>query len=128
MAMGFMVLHVAQAAMEGIVAECKRLAEKSRKHVGVYLTVDTLEFLHRGGRIGGAQRFLGTALNLKPVLTVEGGRVEPWNGCARVERHWTAWSNWWRRDAQASHRCVSQRSTQTPKQTRRSCSTRSHRL
>jgi DegV family protein with EDD domain len=39
--------------------------------------VDTLEFLHRGGRIGGAQRFLGTALNLKPVLAVEGGRIEP---------------------------------------------------
>jgi DegV family protein with EDD domain len=39
--------------------------------------VDTLEFLHRGGRIGGAQRFLGTALNLKPILEITGGRVEP---------------------------------------------------
>jgi len=78
MAMGFIVLHVARAAMEGAsLAECKKLAEEARSHVGVYLTVDTLEFLHRGGRIGGAQRFLGTALNLKPVLTVEGGRVEP---------------------------------------------------
>jgi DegV family protein with EDD domain len=77
MAMGFMVLHVARAAMEGAsLADCKALAEKSRQHVGVYLTVETLEFLHRGGRIGGAQRFLGTALNLKPILTVEGGRVE----------------------------------------------------
>ena len=77
MAMGFMVLHVARAAMEGAsLAECKKLAEASRAHVGVYLTVDTLEFLHRGGRIGGAQRFLGTALNLKPVLTVDAGRVE----------------------------------------------------
>lgn len=78
MAMGFMVLHVARAAVEGAsLAECKKLAEEARKHVGIYLTVDTLEFLHRGGRIGGAQRFLGTALNLKPVLTVEAGRVEP---------------------------------------------------
>jgi len=78
MAMGFMVMHVARAAMEGAsLAECKKLAEEARSHVGVFLTVDTLEFLHRGGRIGGAQRFLGTALNLKPVLTVEGGRVEP---------------------------------------------------
>jgi DegV family protein with EDD domain len=77
MAMGFMVLHVARAALQGAsLAECKKLAEEARSHVGVYLTVDTLEFLHRGGRIGGAQRFLGTALNLKPVLTVEGGRVE----------------------------------------------------
>jgi DegV family protein with EDD domain len=38
--------------------------------------VDTLEFLHRGGRIGGANRFLGTALNIKPILEVTGGRVE----------------------------------------------------
>ncbi len=78
MAMGFMVLSVARAAMDGAsLADCKALAEKARSHVGVYLTVDTLEFLHRGGRIGGAQRFLGTALNLKPILTVEDGRVEP---------------------------------------------------
>lgn len=78
MAMGFMVLAVARAAMDGASqADCKALAEKAKQHVGVYLTVETLEFLHRGGRIGGAQRFLGTALNLKPILAVEGGRVEP---------------------------------------------------
>lgn len=78
MAMGFMVLTVARAAVDGAsLADCKALAEKSRGYVGVYLTVETLEFLHRGGRIGGAQRFLGTALNLKPILTIEGGRVEP---------------------------------------------------
>lgn len=78
MAMGFIVLAVAKAAMDGAsMADCKALAEKGREHVGVYLTVETLEFLHRGGRIGGAQRFLGTALNLKPILEVTGGRVEP---------------------------------------------------
>jgi DegV family protein with EDD domain len=38
--------------------------------------VDTLEFLHRGGRIGGAQRFIGSALNLKPILTIKDGKVE----------------------------------------------------
>ncbi len=77
MAMGFMVLSVARAAIDGAsLADCKALAEKAREHVGVYLTVDTLEFLHRGGRIGGAQRFLGTALNLKPILAVDNGRVE----------------------------------------------------
>ena len=78
MAQGFVVLQVAKAAMDGAsLAECKALAEKARELVGVYLTVETLEFLHRGGRIGGAQRFLGTALNLKPILEVTGGRVEP---------------------------------------------------
>jgi len=39
--------------------------------------VDTLEFLHRGGRIGGAARLLGSALQLKPVLTFADGRIEP---------------------------------------------------
>jgi DegV family protein with EDD domain len=78
MALGFQVLAVARAAQEGASAtDCKAIAEKARSRTGVYLTVDTLEFLHRGGRIGGAQRFLGTALNLKPVLAVEGGRIEP---------------------------------------------------
>jgi DegV family protein with EDD domain len=77
MAMGFMILAAARAAAEGASpAECKALAEKAREHVGVYLTVDTLEFLHRGGRIGGATRFLGTALNLKPILAIEDGRIE----------------------------------------------------
>jgi len=78
MALGFQVLTVARAAVDGAsIADCKALAEKSRPYTGVYLTVETLEFLHRQGRIGGAQRFLGTALNLKPILAVEGGRVEP---------------------------------------------------
>jgi DegV family protein with EDD domain len=78
MALGFIVLQVAKAAVDGAsLVDCKALAEKARQHVGVYLTVETLEFLHRGGRIGGAQRFLGTALNLKPILEVTGGRVEP---------------------------------------------------
>jgi DegV family protein with EDD domain len=77
MALGFQVLSVARAAAEGAsMADCKALAERARECTGVYFVVDTLEFLHRGGRIGGAQRFLGTALNLKPILAVKDGRVE----------------------------------------------------
>lgn len=77
MAMGFQVLTVARAAQGGAsLAECKRLAEEARNHTGVMFAVDTLEFLHRGGRIGGGSRFLGTALNIKPILEVRGGRVE----------------------------------------------------
>jgi len=78
MAMGFVVLTAARAAAEGAsLDECKALAEQAREKVGVVFAVDTLEFLHRGGRIGGATRFLGTALNIKPILEVRGGRVEP---------------------------------------------------
>ncbi len=77
MAMGFQVLTAARAVLAGAnLKECVALAEKAREHTGVYFAVDTLEFLHRGGRIGGAQRFIGTALNMKPVLAVLDGRVE----------------------------------------------------
>jgi DegV family protein with EDD domain len=78
MALGFQVLMAARAAKNGAsLKECKAIAEKARAQSGVYFVVDTLEFLHRGGRIGGAARLLGTALNLKPILTVTKGKIEP---------------------------------------------------
>ena len=77
MAMGFQILAAARAAADGAnLTEAKAVAEKARERTGVYFAVDTLEFLHLGGRISGATRFLGTALNLKPVLAVIDGRVE----------------------------------------------------
>ena len=77
MAMGFQVLSVARAAEDGAsLKDCVALAEKSRQHTGVVFAVDTLEFLHRGGRIGGAQRFMGTLLNMKPILALQDGKVE----------------------------------------------------
>ena len=42
-----------------------------------YFTVPTLEYLRRGGRIGGAQALLGTLLNFRPLLALVNGRVEP---------------------------------------------------
>lgn len=77
MAMGFQVLAVARAATLGAsLSECVTVAEKARDHTGVLFMAATLEFLHRGGRIGGGAKFLGTALNLKPILEVRDGRVE----------------------------------------------------
>jgi DegV family protein with EDD domain len=77
MAMGFHVLTVARAAQDGAnLADCQKLAEESQKHTGVYFVVDTLEYLRRGGRIGGAQAMLGSALNLKPLLELRDGRIE----------------------------------------------------
>lgn len=77
MAMGFQVLAAARAIADGAgLVDAIAVAEKARDHTGVYFAVDTLEFLHRGGRIGGAQRLLGTALNMKPVLALQEGRVE----------------------------------------------------
>ncbi len=77
MAMGFPVLAAARAAQQGAsMDDCIALAEKACGHVGVYFVVETLEFLHRGGRIGGATRFIGSALNLKPILELKDGRIE----------------------------------------------------
>jgi DegV family protein with EDD domain len=77
MAMGFMALAAARAAQAGEnLAECAKLAEAAYAHTGVFFVVETLEFLRRGGRIGGAQALLGTALNIKPVLELRDGRIE----------------------------------------------------
>lgn len=77
MALGFQVLTVARAAEEGAtLAECVDLAKKAYDLIGVYFTVDTLEFLHRGGRINSAKRLMGTALNLKPILEIRDGKIE----------------------------------------------------
>ena len=77
MAMGFHLLTVARAIEQGAsFPECVALAQKAKDHTGIFFAVDTLEFLHRGGRIGGATRFLGTMLNFKPILELRDGRVE----------------------------------------------------
>ena len=77
MALGFQVLAAARAMDAGAsLQECAAIAEKAHEKAGLFFAVDTLEFLHRGGRIGGAQRFIGSALNLKPILALKDGRVE----------------------------------------------------
>lgn len=78
MAMGYQVLTIARAiengaTLESVVQMLPSLQDRS----GVFITPETLEFLHRGGRIGNANRFLGTALNIKPILAIEDGQVEP---------------------------------------------------
>lgn len=72
------VLLAARWAQEGvdadsIIARVQALLARQR----VYFVVDTLEYLHRGGRIGGAQALLGGLLQVKPILTLRDGRVEP---------------------------------------------------
>jgi DegV family protein with EDD domain len=44
----------------------------------IYFVVDTLEYLHKGGRIGGASALLGTVLQFKPILLLKDGKIEPW--------------------------------------------------
>ncbi|MDO9086573.1 MAG: DegV family protein [Anaerolineaceae bacterium] len=77
MALGFQVLATARAAKAGAsLEECIKIANDSYSKIGVYFTVNTLKFLAAGGRIGGAKRLLGTALNIKPVLQISDGKIE----------------------------------------------------
>jgi DegV family protein with EDD domain len=77
MALGYQALMLARAAADGAsLADCQKLAEKLRPNTGVFFAVDTLEFLHRGGRIGGAKRLLGSVMNVKPILTIKDGKVD----------------------------------------------------
>jgi DegV family protein with EDD domain len=77
MALGFQVLAAARAAADGAsLQKCTEIAKEAYNHIGVYFVVDTLKYLHAGGRIGGAKRFMGTALRIKPVLEIRDGKIE----------------------------------------------------
>jgi len=71
-------IRVAKAAQKGAtLLEIENLATDICGRVKTYFALDTLEFLHRGGRIGGAARLMGTALDLKPILTLDEGIIKP---------------------------------------------------
>ncbi|MEU6524129.1 DegV family protein [Streptomyces sp. NPDC046924] len=78
MALGFCALAAAQAAEAGgTVDDAVTAAEKRAAGTSAYFYVDTLDYLRRGGRIGAAQALLGSALAVKPLLQLAGGRIEP---------------------------------------------------
>jgi len=77
MGQGFVVMEAARAAEEGsdletVIARAKEVASKMH----LLATIDSLEYLHRGGRIGGAATLLGTVLQIKPILYVADGHVD----------------------------------------------------
>lgn len=77
MGLGLAVLSAAKMAAQGAaIDEVEATARDVCAKVKVMFVVDTLEFLHKGGRIGGASRLLGTALGIKPLLHLNEGRVD----------------------------------------------------
>jgi DegV family protein with EDD domain len=69
---GLVVLAAAAAARAGGDAQAvEERARRARSELRMWFAIDTLEYLRRGGRIAGAQAWLGTALRIKPILTVE---------------------------------------------------------
>lgn len=78
MGLGFAVLRAATAAIgggDGAAVENAAVAAAAR--TTTFFVVETLEYLRRGGRIGSAAAFLGTALAVKPVLHVKDGHIVP---------------------------------------------------
>ena len=70
--MGMTVLAAAKAATEGAdAAAVLAAAERTRDELQMWFAIDTLEYLRRGGRIGAARAYLGSALQIKPILTLE---------------------------------------------------------
>jgi len=77
MATGLHVIAAARKAAEGgTLQEVAQVARDAQQRTDVVFVVDTLEFLHKGGRIGGAKRFLGSMLNIKPILEMSAGKIE----------------------------------------------------
>jgi DegV family protein with EDD domain len=78
MALGYVVLAAAEAREAGLEpAEVAAAAVRRAADTRAFFYVDTLEHLRRGGRIGTARALLGSALAVKPLLHLAGGRIEP---------------------------------------------------
>jgi DegV family protein with EDD domain len=77
MALGFCALAAAKIAETGgTLDEAVSAAEKRAAGTSAFFCLDTLDYLRRGGRIGAAQALLGSALAVKPLLQLDGGRIE----------------------------------------------------
>jgi DegV family protein with EDD domain len=77
-AIGMLALAIQRRLERGTSdEEIDALIERYRREQGLLFTVDTLEFLARGGRIGKAAAFAGTLLHVKPILSIRDGEVVP---------------------------------------------------
>jgi DegV family protein with EDD domain len=78
MGIGNLAAFAARRAQDGAsIDDIVREVENRRDRQHLFATVDTLEYLRKGGRIGGAQALLGSMLSIKPVISVVDGAVEP---------------------------------------------------
>ena len=59
-------------------AACKAALEAARDEMTICIAVQTLEYLHKGGRISGTTAAVGTLLNIKPILQLTTGKLESW--------------------------------------------------
>ncbi|WML40249.1 DegV family protein [Neobacillus sp. OS1-2] len=77
-ALSFQVREAAEMAKQGKNAvEILERLEAVREHTKLYIMVDTLENLVKGGRIGKGKAFIGSLLNIKPIASLEGAEYNP---------------------------------------------------
>jgi DegV family protein with EDD domain len=75
---GLVALAVAEAARSGAdLAACMEVASSTRDRVLTFGTLDSLENLRKGGRIGAAQALVGALMSFKPLIEVRNGEIEP---------------------------------------------------
>jgi DegV family protein with EDD domain len=74
------------AAQDASASEVTAEVARVRDALRCYFAVATLEYLRRGGRIGAASALLGSVLQVKPILTIEGGQVAPLERVRTTER------------------------------------------
>ena len=76
--LGLMALTAAEMAAEGhALDEIVARIEQMKRDIRLYFVVDTLEYLQKGGRIGTASALIGTLLQVKPILAIQDGIVQP---------------------------------------------------
>jgi DegV family protein with EDD domain len=69
--LGLLALATAQSARRGLEADSvAQVAKDARQEARTWFLIDTLEYLRRGGRVGGAIAWVGSTLNIKPILEV----------------------------------------------------------
>lgn len=67
-------VHLAETGRDG--AEIKKILEEDALNAHIYLMVSTLKYLKKGGRVTPAAALIGTALNIKPILSINGGKLD----------------------------------------------------
>ena len=85
--LGSLVLAAKQWADAGLtIEEVKENVTEMSSRERLFFLVPTLEYLHKGGRIGGASKLVGTLLKIVPILTIREGQVEPFDKVRTVKQ------------------------------------------
>ncbi len=85
--LGLVAMSAAERAKQA--ESHQEVAEAARRDASVtngFFVVDTLEYLQKGGRIGRAQAFLGSVLNVKPILSIQDGEAHPLERVRNLDR------------------------------------------